>query len=317
MVASVTVTVVILGGKRSIYRLHYVMTDSLISAQDNEVFLGIGTGKDWTKVTRDLVVDLQKGLMLTRSSKKKAKLRSTRVRSITLQGWGYIDNITLSSSAHVAHFFAVADWFVRHQDENGGWPIMVTRRLSPGMADLAPGWYSAMGQGQAISVLTRAFNITGNLTYLHSAMNAIEPFKVRSENHGVMTTFAGKYVWYEEYPTTPSSYVLNGFIYSLIGLYDLKMTCTHRDCKTAAKLYEDGMVSLKKMLPLFDTGSGSVYDLRHFSLGGVAPNLARWDYHTTHINQLMLLSTFNTDPIFKAIADRWIDYMKGKRAAHN
>lgn len=28
----------------------------------------------------------------------------------------------------------------------------------------------------------------------------------------------------EEYPTTPSSFVLNGFMYSLIGLYDLKET---------------------------------------------------------------------------------------------
>ncbi|KAL3215841.1 hypothetical protein MRX96_033450 [Rhipicephalus microplus] len=70
------------------------------------------------------------------------------------------------------------------------------------------------------------------------------------------------------------------------------------------------------MLPLFDTGSGTTYDLRHFSLG-VAPNLARWDYHTTHINQLLYLATIDDDPIFKTTADRWIQYMKGFRAPHN
>ncbi|XP_022251694.1 D-glucuronyl C5-epimerase-like isoform X2 [Limulus polyphemus] len=316
MKANVTLSVTILGGKRTIYKLHYVMTDSLLSAHENEIFFGIGTSKDWMKITRDLIVDLQKGLMLVKTSRKGTKPRSPRVRDITLRGWGYIDNITLCSSAHMAHFFAVANWFVRHQDEDGGWPIMVSRRLFPGMADLAPGWYSAMGQGQAISVLTRAFKVTGNITYLYTAMKAVKPFKVRSESHGVMTAFAGKYVWYEEYPTIPSSYVLNGFIYSLMGLYDLKMTCTHKDCKEVTKLYEDGMISLKKLLPLFDTGSGSLYDLRHYSLG-VAPNLARWDYHTTHINQLLLLSTFESDPILKSVADRWIGYMKGKRAAHN
>lgn len=32
-------------------------------------------------------------------------------------------------------------------------------------------------------------------------------------------------------------------------------------------LFTQGMLSLKKMLPLFDTGSGSVYDLRHVTLG--------------------------------------------------
>lgn len=39
---------------------------------------------------------------------------------------------------------------------------------------------------------------------------------------GVRTYFPGGFVWYEEYPTTPSLFVLNGFIYSLLGLYDLK-----------------------------------------------------------------------------------------------
>jgi len=59
-----------------------------------------------------------------------------------------------------------------------------------------------------------------------------------------------------------------------------------------------------------------VYDLRHFTLA-MSPNLARWDYHTTHINQLLLLSTIEDDPVFEAVANRWIGYMKGKRAAHN
>ncbi len=29
-------------------------------------------------------------------------------------------------------------------------------------------------------------------------------------------------VWYEEYPTSPPTFVLNGFMYSLLGLFDLK-----------------------------------------------------------------------------------------------
>lgn len=41
---------------------------------------------------------------------------------------------------------------------------------------------------------------------------------------GVLNKFAGVYSWYEEYPTTPGSFVLNGFIYSLLGLHDLLET---------------------------------------------------------------------------------------------
>ncbi|GBP96548.1 hypothetical protein EVAR_71455_1 [Eumeta japonica] len=50
---------------------------------------------------------------------------------------------------------------------------------------------------------------------------------------------------------------------------------------------------------------------------GVAPNLARWDYHATHVNQLLLLATIDSDPIITQTAERWKGYMFGKRAKHN
>lgn len=298
------------------YTIRYVTSNVLLTTRDTDVIYGIGSNRSgWYHVTRDLGIDLQKGLA-QHTNRKTARLRTLRVRRLVLRGSGYIDTIKLASSTHLAHFYSAADWLVRHQDDKGGWPIMVTRKLSNGMLELPPGWYSAMAQGQAMSLLTRAFVVTGDLRYLESALKGVRIFKVRSENHGIMTTFLGKYVWYEEYPTVPSSFVLNGFIYSLFGLYDVYMTCTHEDCRQAGKLFDEGMVSLKKMLPLYDSGSGSIYDLRHFSLG-VAPNLARWDYHTTHINQLLFLDTIYDDSILKLTAERWLGYMKGKRASHN
>lgn len=80
--------------------------------------------------------------------------------------------------------------------------------------------------------------------------------------------------WYEEYPTKPSSFVLNGFIYSLIGLYDLMMLAPTQQVKEATALFDQGMDSLKRLLLAFDNGSGTNYDLRHFTLGS-APNIAR------------------------------------------
>ncbi len=147
--------------------------------------------------------------------------------------------------------------------------------------------------------------IPGDATTLHTSAPQSEqtsPFKTTSEHGGIKATFMNKYDWYEEYPTRPSSFVLNGFIYSLIGLYDVAETAGNKLGREAGVLFSQGLESLKAMLPLFDTGSGTVYDLRHFTLG-VAPNLARWDYHTTHINQLQLLRINRQRPHFQGLCE--------------
>lgn len=50
---------------------------------------------------------------------------------------------------------------------------------------------------------------------------------------------------------------------------------------------------------------------------GIEPNIARWDYHATHVNQLLLLATIDRDPLIARTAERWRRYMLGKRAPHN
>ena len=282
----------------------------------NEVYYGMGERPNWSNIHRDLATDLQKGLLLLKGVSKKKKVSLGKVVSITFRGHGLVDNVTLSNNAHLAQFYYAANWLVLHQDDKGGWPIYVTRKLASGKLELPPGWYSAMAQGQAMSLLVRAYLRTNNIKYLDSAIKAMRLLDIPSKDGGVLAVFAEKYPWYEEYPTTPHSFVLNGFIYSLLGLYDVKMVALEEGATEADRLYRAGLSSLIKMLPLYDTGSGSIYDLRHFTLG-TAPNLARWDYHATHINQLLLLSTIEPDAIFSETAKRWIGYMNGQRAPHN
>ena len=174
-----------------------------------------------------------------------------------------------------------------------------------------------MGQGHALSVLARAYHHSGGDTvYLKAALTGLRPFDVASSAGGVLAMFMGHIPWYEEYPTQPASFVLNGFIYALLGLYDLSVVAPSTVSQQALQLFKQGMASLKQLLLLYDTGSGTTYDLRHFTLG-TAPNLARWDYHATHVNQLLLLATIDHDPLLTVTAERWIGYMSGKRAAHN
>ncbi|NXU46257.1 GLCE epimerase, partial [Drymodes brunneopygia] len=299
------------------FTIHYVSTTQLIALRDRDIVYGVGARAAWSTLTRDLLTDLRKGVGLSNTKAvKQTKIMPRKVLRLVAKGRGLLDNVTVSATAHAAAFFAASRWLLRNQDERGGWPIMVTRKLGEGFKSLEPGWYSAMAQGQAMSTLVRAYQLTKEPAFLSAALKATAPFKLPAERRGVKASFMGRHDWYEEYPTTPSSFVLNGFMYALIGLYDLKETAGEKLGKEARLLYQRGMESLKAMLPLFDTGSGTVYDLRHFMLG-TAPNLARWDYHTTHINQLQLLSSVDDAPIFREFVKRWKSYLRGGRAKHN
>uniref|UniRef100_A0A336LG24 heparosan-N-sulfate-glucuronate 5-epimerase n=1 Tax=Culicoides sonorensis TaxID=179676 RepID=A0A336LG24_CULSO len=305
-----------------IYNLTYVCgSDVLIQADKDNIRYGLGSKGigTWRHIVRDLFIDLQKGLQFQSNGEKRKKIRRNELRilEISLSGHGIFDNLTLATSDHMAHFFDAAEWLVNNQNKtSGGWPIPVRRKLGSGFMELSSGWYSAMAQGHAISLLARAYHARGSRKYLKAAVNALKLFKIPSYQGGIQAKFLGKYVWYEEYPTQPASYVLNGFIYSLLGLYDLTAIAPMNYSTDAGQLFDNGMIALKKMLTLYDTGSGSTYDLRHFSLG-IAPNLARWDYHATHVNQLLLLATIDKDPVIKTTAERWKDYMRGIRAQHN
>jgi len=328
-----SISVLIQTSRHRTTRIHYACTDTVMSSVGGETVYGIGTDRTswgWT-LGRDIAVDLQKGLGHKYGGRKKRAppVVARRIVGLELRGTGRIDNVTIASNGHLLQFYYAADWLVRHQDGRGGWKIMVSRSVAEGQLSLEPGWYSAMAQGQAMSLLIRAHAWSHRREYLDAAVRALALFDVQSANSGIVAKFMDRYVWYEEYPTTPPCFVLNGFMYALIGLYDVAATAPPGDGQsTAQRLYSSGVTSLRSMLPLFDTGSGTVYDLRHLTLGGAAPpNRARWDYHATHVNQLLLLSSLlrngsvttdePTATEFKAVANRWLGYMKGKLAPHN
>lgn len=316
--ASFTVTLEYKDKRPEVFTLHYIRSETLLTAKDRQIFYGLGNPTGWKRITRNLLIDVHKGAAASPALRKRFKKISRsklKVLALYLNGEGSIGNVTLASAEHLHHFYDAANWLLNHQDERGGWSISVPRKVISGVLELEAGWYSAMAQGQAMSLLVRAAHHSGDSSYLKAAIRATALFSVNATHGGVRTYFPGGFVWYEEYPTTPSLFVLNGFIYSLLGLYDLKEFSLESN-SNGAELFADGMVSLKKLLPLFDTGWGSLYDLRHFTTH-VAPNRARWDYHTTHITQLLLLASIDDDPVLSSTAQRWKEYMAGHRASHN
>lgn len=326
--------------KYKIYKLHYT-TDSATVHFDGElnVYYGLGNGKEWHHVSRNLLLDLRNGVSILKQNKSSISIQ--KVSTITLRGSGLIDNITIARHEHMKHFKYAVDWLVENQDHTtGGWPNGFEKQLQD--LDLIPkGWLSSTAQGQAISALTRASHTFQDISYIKSLSRALLPFLVSIEKGGVRTMFLDKLTWYAMYPTTPSLFVLNGFIYCLIGLYDFKtlledqyylnsglpsseiinrfrdidvdITKTYR---YVSALYDDGMGSLSTLMPLFDGGTRSFYDLRHFSVKS-QPQLAQWDDHRVHLNQLEILMSISNDPVFKRFYNVWTGYIKGKSAPEN
>lgn len=67
-------------------------------------------------------MDLQKGLQASNGPDKKRKHRRTEIKvtGIAFFGTGKFDNLTFSTSEHIAHFYDAAEWFVKHQDIKTG-----------------------------------------------------------------------------------------------------------------------------------------------------------------------------------------------------
>ena len=251
--------------------LNYLPVDDFLSVIHGKVVFGFGTSNtgEWLRITRDVSNDLEKMInILKKSSSSKRTRHNVRVTGLQFSGHGQVTNISVSPEEHLRMFLHGADWFVANQDaETGGWttPVIFNkeRRKYPGAAEVGEGWVGAMCQGQAISVLVRAFHQSGEEKYLQAAENAAKVFSIPSSRGGVKAVFLDKYPWYEEYPTNPPTFILNGFMYSLLGLFDLKSVSSRN---LAASLYKSGIESLAALLPLYDSGASTFYDLRHFTM---------------------------------------------------
>ncbi|MDL4839761.1 D-glucuronyl C5-epimerase family protein [Aquibacillus rhizosphaerae] len=205
-------------------------------------------------------------------------------------------------------FLTIADWFLKNQDSRGGWAYKFDLPFYPSRLNIlkAP-WYSAIGLGMAMSVLSRASYLTKDKKYSEQALKANHLFKTPPPV-GIQATFENEYLFYEECPTEPGSFILNGFMFSLIGLNDLYKETDNRDTKY---LYDKGISSLKRMLPLYDLGNRTAYDLTHYTTGAGQPNVAKWGYHITHIHLLEALNSIEKDDKMNETIIRWKKYLKG------
>jgi hypothetical protein len=119
----------------------------------------------------------------------------------------------------------------------------------------APPWSSGLSQGTALQALARAYSRTHEAQYLDAAKEALGLFQTRPGSGVLVRTPAG--VHYLEYTYAPRERILNGFIQSLVGLYEYaKLTGD----PLGQTLFEQGDGEARVEAPRYDTGSWSLYD---------------------------------------------------------
>ncbi|QSE98445.1 D-glucuronyl C5-epimerase family protein [Fulvivirga lutea] len=162
--------------------------------------------------------------------------------------------------------------------------------------NIEPPWASAMAQGELISFYLRMYQILGETDLLNTALKSYEFMRVNVSEGGVRQYSEDLGTWLEEYPSDPPSFVLNGFIYAIFGIYDLyRVTRNELINEDLQRLLN----TVKNNLSKFDAGFWSYYDLQK-------KELVRYYYQkNVHIPQLNVLYQLTNEPVFLKYAEKW------------
>ncbi len=221
-------------------------------------------------------------------------------------------------------FIKQTDFLINMQAPNGSFPCNgdFPYYLAPEKY-FRPGWVSAMANGNILSLLARVYHLTGQEKYLKAARKALQFLRVPVAEHGAMATLGAlepayeKFVIYEEYPTDPPAYTLNGFMYALIGIYD--WTCIDSEFSGEAEsLFLDGIKTLEKILPFYDIGGFTSYDLAHLTYYTETlshPPHIGINYHREHVVFCKIFYDLTGIDAFKHYYELWASYVDRNTSA--
>lgn len=182
--------------------------------------------------------------------------------------------------------FLCADWAVSNQQENGGWETF--KHLYPERP------YSAMAQGEGVSLLVRAYLESRDEKYLLAAKRAAE-FMLLPLDQGGTALYEGEDLFLKEYTERPV--VLNGWIFALWGLLDLvKLTGDPQ----MRKAYERTLATLERHIPHYDLGYWTRYDY--------SERIAAPAYHKLHMDQFAALYELTGHKIFAQYLEKFRKY---------
>ena len=121
-------------------------------------------------------------------------------------------------------------------------------------------------------------------------------------NQGGVTSITEWGPFYEEYTAEVPTLVLNGMIFALCGVHEFVRVVP--DHKMARKIFENGVQTLMNILPIFDMGYWSRYNLCEAEWYP-STDPATILYQKLHVTQLRLMYKLTGEPIFMDYANRF------------
>ena len=180
-------------------------------------------------------------------------------------------------------FLQCANWALDNQDNYGRWNNFFY--IFPDTP------YSAMAQGEAVSLLIRAYKESGVDKYFIAAQKGIK-FMISPMEEGGVSEYMGNNIIFREY--TNQQTVLNGWIFAWFGLYDYVLCTSDKEYK---KILENSLNAIINYLPRFRCSYWSIY-----SLDG---KIASPFYHNLHIALMQALYQLTDEKIFESYAEKW------------
>jgi heparosan-N-sulfate-glucuronate 5-epimerase len=209
-----------------------------------------------------------------------------------------------SDASRRKKFFLAADWLCSHLEPNAHELAVWHHHFDWEYRDtLKAPWYSALAQGQGISLLVRAHKESGDPRYLAVAQRALASFYAPMSDGGVAFTDDSGDLWFEEYIVSPPTHILNGFIWASWGIYDYFLAT--KDA-SAQELFTRAVGTLLHNLDRYDLGFWSLYE----QSGTPLPMVASPFYHQLHIVQLRIMHRLTGEDAFARVADRWTIYAR-------
>ena len=155
-------------------------------------------------------------------------------------------------------FLSAADWLVANLEQNPAGQWVWNHHFDwEYRTPLKAPWYSALAQGQGLSLLVRAHQEVADPPYLETARRVFETFSKSTDEGGVTCVDGQGYVWFEEAIVDPPTHILNGFLWAAWGVYDYFL---HTRNEEARRLFDEAVRTLRDNLAGFDAGFWSLYE---------------------------------------------------------
>jgi len=192
-------------------------------------------------------------------------------------------------------FLKQIGWLEHHAVVKDGaaiWPMNFDYLVQP--VFLKAPWISAHVQGLVISALVRGWRVTRNPHLLELLTKSAKVFESDVEDNGLRVR-VDEHVLYTEAPGYPPPGILDGFMTSLLGLYDLFVETGN---SRVGELFTQGVDGLKYMLPTWNYRN-------KWSWYGSRAYLCPPAYHCLNRLLLATLARLSNESYFAECAESW------------